>query len=248
VPVEATAYGVQPVRALLAAGGGGVERLVVARGHHGPALREILGRARELGLTVQLAGREALDRLAVGGRHQGVVAVAGAMLAYTPRAEVLAALTPPALVAVLDGVEDPRNLGAVLRTAAATGVQGVFLPERRAAGLTPAVIKAAAGTAGRVPVVRETNVARLLEALKAAGLWVVAVEAGAPPPWTGFDFCQPVALVLGGEGKGIRPLVRRGCDAAVGLPLALGVESLNVSVAFGVVAYETLRQRRAGQQ
>ncbi len=240
-------YGVQPVRAALAAGGEGIERLVVSRGRHGKALRAILDLARDLGIPVRMSPREALDRLAAGGAHQGVVALRRAAgPVYTPRQEALAGLEAPALVAVLDGMEDPRNLGAVLRTAAAAGVQAVFLPERRASGLTPAAVKAAAGTAGLVPVVRETNLARLLDTLKEAGLWVVAVEAGAPAPWEGFDFRQPTALVLGGEGRGIRPLVRRGCDAAVGLPLARGVESPNVSVAFGVVAYEVLRQRRAG--
>ena len=167
-----------------------------------------------------------------------------AALPYAERSAVLETLPPPAFLVVLDGVEDPRNLGAVLRTAAATGAHGVFVPARRAAGLGPIVVKASAGTAGQVPVVRETNLARLLRDLKQRGIWTVAVEAGAPPPWEGFDLTLPVALVLGGEGHGLRRLVRSACDAAIGLPLAVGVEPLNVSVAFGAVAYELCRQRQ----
>jgi len=240
----ASIYGIQPVRALLERAGA-VERVVIARGHHGRRLREILAAAREQGIPVRLEERRHLDRLAGGGAHQGVVAVAAAS-AYARRAEVLERLEPPALLLVLDGIEDPRNLGALLRTAAATGFQGVFVPERRAVGLTAAVQKASAGTAGLVPVVREKSLILLVKLLKEKGIWVVGVDAGGAPPWSGFDFRLPTALVLGGEGRGIRPLLRRHCDAAVGLPLRPAVESLNVSVAFGGVAYEIVRQREGG--
>jgi 23S rRNA (guanosine2251-2'-O)-methyltransferase len=219
--------------------------VVVARGHHGRRLREILATARERGIPVRLEERRHLDRLAAGGAHQGVVAVVAAG-EYARRSEVLAQLEPPALLLVLDGIEDPRNLGALLRTAAATGFQGVFVPERRAVGLTAAVQKASAGTAGVVPVVREKSLIALVKLLKKQGIWVVGVDAGEAPPWSGFDFRLPTALVLGGEGRGIRSLLRRHCDAAVGLPLRPAVESLNVSVAFGGVAYESVRQREGG--
>ncbi len=241
LPATGPVYGVQPVRELLRSGQG-VQRLLLARGRHGAALRAVREEARRLGLPVVLRDRAELDRVAAGGVHQGVVAIA-APLPYARRSDVLRGIEPPAFLVVLDGVEDPRNLGAVLRTAAATGVHGVFLPARRAAGLGPAAVKASAGAAGRVPVVRETNLVRLLDALREQDIWTVAVEAGAPPPWKGFDLSLPVALVLGGEGKGLRRLVRSRCDAAVGLPLARGIESLNVAVAFGVVAYEVRRQR-----
>jgi 23S rRNA (guanosine2251-2'-O)-methyltransferase len=234
-------HGAQPVRQLLS-DAAPVERIVVARGRHGPRLREILDLARQRGIPVRLEERRVLDRLARGGAHQGVLAWVAA-LPYARRQQVLEGLEAPGLVAVLDGVQDPRNLGAILRTAAATGIQGVFVPERGAVGLTAAVAKAAAGYAGMVPVVREKNLARLLDELKSRGLWVVGLDSGGPPPWKAFDFRQPTALVVGGEGKGLRPLLRRGCDVLVGLPMAAGVESLNVSVALGAVVYEIRRQR-----
>ena len=241
-PTVDAIFGIQPVRALLRSGQG-VQRLLMARGRQGAALRAVRDEARRAGLPVVLRERVELDRLTDGGVHQGVVAIAPAR-PYADRNAVLSALEPPAFLVVLDGVEDPRNLGAILRTAAATGTHGVFVPARRAVGLGPTVVKASAGTAGQVPVVRETNLARLLEDLKRRDIWTVAVEAGAPPPWEGFDLSLPVALVLGGEGRGLRRLVRSRCDAAIGLPLAEGVESLNVAVAFGAVAYELQRQRQ----
>ncbi|MFQ5671343.1 MAG: 23S rRNA (guanosine(2251)-2'-O)-methyltransferase RlmB [Acidobacteriota bacterium] len=235
-------YGVQPVRALLRRGG--VERLYVAPGRRGKAVREIIDLAREQRLPVRTTGKKALDQMAGGGSHQGVVAIT-LIRSYGSREEVLAlcAAGEPAFLVLLDGVQDPRNLGALLRTAAATGVHGVFLPRRRAAGLTGTVIKAAAGMVGQVPVVREASLVNLLEFLQKQGIWTVSVQAGGSPPWSGFDFTLPVALVLGGEGRGARPLLRRRCEASVGLPLAGGVESLNVSVAFGAIAYEIVRQR-----
>jgi 23S rRNA (guanosine2251-2'-O)-methyltransferase len=236
-------YGIQPVRTLLSRPEG-VERLLIARGRHGKRLREIVATARSRSIPIRLEDRRLLDRLAAGGVHQGVVAMVAA-LAYSRRSDVMERIVPPALVLVADGVEDPRNLGALLRTAAAAGVHGVFLPERRAVGLTSAVQKAAAGTAGLVPVVREKSLVSLAKFLQENGIWTVAVEAGGLPPWSGVDLRLPTAFVMGGEARGIRPLLRRHCEAAVGLPLAAGVESLNVSVAFGAVVFEALRQRMA---
>jgi 23S rRNA (guanosine2251-2'-O)-methyltransferase len=240
-PTPPSVYGLQPVKELLLAGSP-VERLAVARGHHGPALREVIDLARQGDIPVRQEDRRQLDRWAEGGAHQGVVAWAAA-LPYQGEEELIASLGPSALVLVLDGVQDPRNLGALLRTAAAAGVNGVFLPERGAVGLTATVVKASAGLAGRVPVARAKNLARLLGRLKENGLWVVGLEASGAPAWGAFDFCQPLAVVLGGEGGGVRPLLRRSCDVLVGLPMAQGVDSLNVSVAGGIILYEALRQR-----
>jgi 23S rRNA (guanosine2251-2'-O)-methyltransferase len=147
---------------------------------------------------------------------------------------------------VLDGVEDPHNLGAVVRSAAAAGASAVFLPEHRSAGLTPASVKASAGAALRIPVVRTGNLAAFLRRLKEKGIWVVGLDPSGEPLWTGFDLKQPVALVLGGEEKGLRRLTREHCDALLALPLVGGVESLNVSVAAGIALYEVVRQRREG--
>lgn len=219
-----------------------MDRLAVAKGHHGSGLQEIVDSARAAGIPVRFEGRSQLDRWSGGGTHQGVVAWTAA-LAYRDADEVLQRLTHPAFVLVLDGVQDPRNLGALLRTAVAAGVQAVFLPERGAAGLTGTVVKASAGLAAQIPVARVKNLARFLETLKKEGLWVVGVQAEGAPVWQAFDLKMPLALVLGGEGGGLRPLLRQKCDVQIGLPMAPGVESLNVSVAFGIVAYEVLRQR-----
>ncbi|MCZ6599709.1 MAG: 23S rRNA (guanosine(2251)-2'-O)-methyltransferase RlmB [Acidobacteria bacterium] len=239
----ALVYGLQPVRNLLEEGGP-VERIVVSRGQHGAGLRSIVEGARRRGIPVRQEERRQLDRLAGHGAHQGVVAWT-AVLPYHDAAGVLAAVTPPALLLVLDGVQDPRNLGALLRTAAAAGVQGVFIPRRGAVGLTATVIKASAGLAGRVPVARVGNLARFLEDLKARGIWVIGLEAAGKPLWGAFDLTQPVALVMGGEGGGLRPLLRRKCDVRLALPMVAGIDSLNVSVAFGIACYEVLRQRRS---
>ena len=238
---ETLVYGLQPVLNLLEEGSP-VERIVVARGRHGSGLRGIVDGARRRGIPVRQEDRRHLDRLSGHGDHQGVVAWTAA-LPYHDAADVLAALTSPALLLVLDGVQDPRNLGALLRTAAAAGVHGVFIPTRGAVGLTATVIKASAGLAGRVPVARVGNLARFLENLKARGIWVIGVEAAGKPLWGAFDLTQPVALVMGGEGGGLRPLLRRRCDVNLALPMAAGIDSLNVSVAFGIACYEVLRQR-----
>ncbi len=242
---QPSVYGLQPVKELLLEGAP-VERIAVARGHHGPGLREVMDLARQGDIPVRQEDRRQLDRWAEGGAHQGVVAWAAA-LPYHGEEELIAGLGSGALVLVLDGVQDPRNLGALLRTAAAAGVEGVFLPERGAVGLTPIVVKASAGLAGRVPVARAKNLARLLTRLKEKGLWVVGLDPSGEPAWGAFDFCQPLAIVLGGEGGGVRQLLRRSCDVLVGLPMATGVESLNVSVAGGIILYEALRQRSASK-
>ncbi len=148
------------------------------------------------------------------------------------------------LFLVLDGVEDPRNLGAILRTAEAAGVHGVIIPERRAAGLTETVAKAAAGALEYVPVVKVVNIVNTLEELKKAGVWVAGAEAGGDALYWDADFVRPTALVLGGEDKGVRRLVRERCDYLLSLPLMGKISSLNVSVAAGVLLYEVLRQRR----
>jgi 23S rRNA (guanosine2251-2'-O)-methyltransferase len=147
------------------------------------------------------------------------------------------------LIVVLDGVEDPRNLGAILRTAECAGVDGVFIPERRAAGLTDAVAKAAAGAIEHVPVARATNLNRLIEQLKERNVWVVGAVADAAVNYTAWDWTRPSAIVLGGEGAGLHRLVRENCDVLVKIPVRGKIQSLNVSVAGGIILYEALRQR-----
>jgi 23S rRNA (guanosine2251-2'-O)-methyltransferase len=197
--------------------------------------------------------RAELQRLAAGANHQGVIATIAAAH-YTHSDELLDALAArvgtqdPPLAVVLDGVEDPRNLGAVIRTVECAGAHGVFVPERRASGLTETVAKAAAGALEYVPVARAANVVRLLEELKGRGVWTVGTAAEAETSYTDWDWTQPSALLLGGEGEGLRRLVRERCDVLVRIPLRGQIESLNVSVAAGIVLYEAVRQRTAARK
>ncbi|HEX8148144.1 MAG TPA: 23S rRNA (guanosine(2251)-2'-O)-methyltransferase RlmB [Pyrinomonadaceae bacterium] len=243
-------FGVQPVLEALRAGARPIERLTLAEGAHESRLREILEIARYADIPVRRVPRTELQRIAAGANHQGVIATIAAAH-YTHSDELLDALaarvgTPdPPLAIVLDGVEDPRNLGAVIRTAECAGAHGVFVPERRASGLTETVAKAAAGALEYVPVARAANVVRLLEELKERGVWTIGTAAGAGTAYTDWDWTQPCALLLGGEGEGLRRLVRERCDVLVSIPLRGRIESLNVSVAAGVVLYEAVRQRTA---
>src|SRR5438105_8642032 len=243
-------FGVQPVLEVLRAGQRPVERVTVAEGAHEARLHEIFEQARAAGVPVRRAPRAELQRLAAGANHQGVVATVAAAR-YLSSDELLDALAArvgtndPPLAVVLDGVEDPRNLGAIIRTAECAGAHGVFVPERRASGLTETVAKSAAGALEYVPVARAVNIARLVEELKGRGVWTVGAVSEAATPYTEWDWTQPCALLLGGEGEGLRRLVRERCDALVHIPLLGHVESLNVSVAAGVVLYEVVRQRTA---
>jgi 23S rRNA (guanosine2251-2'-O)-methyltransferase len=243
-------FGVQPVLEALRAGARPIERLTLAEGAHESRLREILEIARYADIPVRRVPRSELQRIAAGANHQGVIATIAAAH-YTHSDELLAALAArvgtedPPLAIVLDGVEDPRNLGAVIRTAECAGAHGVFVPERRASGLTETVAKAAAGALEYVPVARAANVARLLEELKERGVWTIGTAAEADTSYADWDWTQPCALLLGGEGEGLRRLVRERCDVLVSIPLRGRIESLNVSVAAGVVLYEAVRQRLA---
>jgi 23S rRNA (guanosine2251-2'-O)-methyltransferase len=217
----------------------------VARERRDRRVEEILREARSRGVPWSRVPRRALDRLAGGSRHQGVLAELGA-LAYASREEALERAPRPELLLVLDGVEDPGNLGAILRSAAGTGTGAVFLPRHRAAGLSPGALRSSAGTAGRVPVVRERNLADLVGALEEREVACWALDPEGETPWDEADLTVPLALVAGGEERGLRRLVRERCRGGLRLPLAPGVESLNVSVAVGAVLFEALRQRRKG--
>jgi 23S rRNA (guanosine2251-2'-O)-methyltransferase len=208
-------------------------------------VQTIMKLARERGAEVRFTGREALNREVPGVQHQGIVAYASAKQ-YATLDDIFrlpADRGQVPLYLVLDGVEDPRNLGAILRTADAAGVHGVVIPERRAAGLTETVAKTAAGALEHVPVVKVTNIANTLEAFKKAGVWIAGAEAGGDMLYWEADLARPTALVLGGEDRGVRRLVRERCDYLVSLPLLGSISSLNVSVAAGILLYEALRQR-----
>jgi 23S rRNA (guanosine2251-2'-O)-methyltransferase len=202
--------------------------------------KEISSEAAARGVPIKRVPRNRVEELARGGVHQGIVARVGPY-PYSGLEEILAALNP--LVVVLDGVTDPRNLGAVLRAADGAGVSGVVVPKDRAAGVTPAAVKASAGASEHVLVARETNLRRALEKMKEAGVWAYAAEGGAASVYTDLDLSGPVAFVLGSEGRGVRRLVREGCDGAVSIPMRGAVSSLNVSVAAAVLLFEARRQR-----
>jgi 23S rRNA (guanosine2251-2'-O)-methyltransferase len=246
-------YGVAPVLEALRAGGRRVERITVAEGAHEARLHELFELARAGRVPVRRVPRAELQRLAPHANHQGVVASVAAA-AYADADELLARLAAcvntdaPPLAVVLDGVADPRNLGAILRTCECVGADAVFVPERRAVGLTETVAKAAAGALEYVRVGRVTNVVRLIEELKERAIWTVGTAADAEIEYTDWDWTRPSALLLGGEGEGLRRLVRERCDALVRIPLRGHIASLNVSVAAGVVLYEALRQRTATAQ
>ncbi|MBI5380124.1 MAG: 23S rRNA (guanosine(2251)-2'-O)-methyltransferase RlmB [Nitrospirae bacterium] len=238
-------YGVHPVLEALRAGRRPLERLYLAPGRHGAALAEIVRLARQQGVRIDERDRAALDRLSGGAAHQGIVGVL-AVREYTPLEALLAAPAEQGEVPwflLLDGVEDPRNLGAILRTAEGAGVHGVILPGRRAVGLTPTVAKTSAGALEHLPVARVPNLVPLIRRLQAEQIRVVGADSRAPQSCFDTDLTGPLAFVLGGEGRGLRPLVARSCDLLVAIPLRGRVHSLNVSVAAGILLYETLRQR-----
>jgi len=236
-------YGLHAVREALRAGTRPLQRLLVQRTDR--QFTEIVHRAKAKRIPVHVEPPAAFDRLVPGGRHQGVIAYVAAK-AYSDMDEILERAhrrgEPPFLL-ILDGVEDPHNLGAVLRTAEAAGVHGVLIPERRAAGLTSVVAKVSAGALDHMLVARVGNLARLIEELKQTGLWVYGVEPTADTCYNAIDLTGPVALVLGGEGEGIRPGLLKECDGRLSIPMKGKVESLNVSAAVAVVLFEVVRQR-----
>ncbi|MGH9815659.1 MAG: 23S rRNA (guanosine(2251)-2'-O)-methyltransferase RlmB [Candidatus Acidiferrales bacterium] len=237
--------GIHAVKEALEAGRA-LERVVVARGKGGERVQEIVELARRRGVPVRFEERAQLDRLAGSSQHQGVVAL-GAAKRVTTLEDLVAATAGKAsrLVVLLDGVEDPHNLGAVIRSALAAGADGVAMPERRAAGLTDVVGRASAGALEHLPVARVGNLARAMEELKEAGYWLIGLDESAERSYTDADFTGAVGIVMGGEGKGLHELTRKRCDYLVSIPTVGPVRSLNVSVAAGVVLFEVVRQRRA---
>ena len=241
------AYGVHAVRVLLARHPDRVRRVLVTSAREAGRLADLKALAIRAGVPVGATDDASLDRLAEGGRHQGVVAemVPRAGDPETQLEEALEAAQGAPLLLVLDGVQDPHNLGACLRSADAAGVTAVIAPRDRAAGLTPVARKVAAGAAETVPFIPVVNLARALRDLKERGVWLVGTDDTADKALFDADLTGPVALVMGSEGEGLRRLTRECCDQLVSIPMAGAVESLNVSVATGVVLFEAVRQRAA---
>jgi 23S rRNA (guanosine2251-2'-O)-methyltransferase len=240
-------YGVKPLVEALRADHLPRE-IIIAEGARDERLRELIELARIKHVIVKHAPRSKLDREVGNKHHQGVMAhiVAANYADADDLISEIAARTGTGnepLALILDGIEDPRNLGAILRTAECAGVQGVFLPERRAAGLNETVAKASAGAVEHLPISRVTNLSVLIRQLKERNLWVVGAAAEAAIDYSEWDWTRPSAIVLGAEGSGLHRLVREHCDALVKIPVRGKIESLNVSVAAGIIIYEALRQR-----
>lgn len=238
----ANIYGVLPVLEALKAGGRRIDRIVIADGVRDARLREVIEAARHARVTVRREPRAALDRLTNNANHQGVMAITSAV-SYADADDLLSRISPGTIFILLDGVEDPQNLGAIIRTAECGGAAAVIVPERRAAHITDAVAKTSAGAVEHLPVARVTNLASFIEQLKRRNVWVVGVEASGEMAYTRFNYSGALALVFGGEGHGLHRLVRERCDAVVSVPMHGKVTSLNVSVTVGVVLFEALRQR-----
>lgn len=242
-------YGIHPALEALAAAPGEVERVIVASGPAKGPLEKVLQAAKESGVRVEFAPRDQLARLADGGVHQGVV-LKVAEFAYRELEDVVERATAEGqsgLVLALDGIEDPHNFGALIRSAFALGAHGVVVAKDRAAGVTPVVVKASAGATAHLPVARVTNLSRALLDLKDAGLWVVAADLKGDRDPEAVDLKGPTALVVGSEGHGIRPGVLEKADFRVRIPMAGPLGSLNASVAGALLLYEAARQRRASR-
>jgi 23S rRNA (guanosine2251-2'-O)-methyltransferase len=237
-------FGINAVSESLKARGRAFEWVGVAKERNDLRLQKLIQECRKISVPVRFVPRVELDRMAGSGSHQGVVAVTSSKQ-YNDLDDIIAAKRGPhSLVVVLDGVEDPHNLGAIMRTADASGVDGIVIPERRAAAVTGTVVKSSAGASEHLPVAKVTNIARTLEDLKAKGLWIVGLDERGKQNYDSVDYNMDCAVVLGAEGKGLHDLVARKCDFLVSIPMLGKVPSLNVSVAAGVVLYETVRQRR----
>ena len=235
-------YGRNPVLEALRSGRA-ARKLVVAEGLSGETrLREILDLARSRGIPVEISARGRLDDIAHTEHHQGIAGYFHGRPALSLE-RLLQDSTPPALLVVLDGIQDPQNLGALIRSAEAVGAGGVIVPRHRAAGLTPAATKASAGASEHLPFVVVPNLAQALVRIGEAGIWRVGLAADAADRYDTVDYRLPTAIVIGGEGEGLRTLTRRTCDRVVRLPMAGRVTSLNAAAAGAAILYEAFRQR-----
>jgi len=237
-------YGINPVLEALRAGR--VKSLRVSERGAG-RMRDVVDAAEQAGIAVRRVPPQELDKASRGGVHQGVVAEVADREAFDV-ADLVRGTTTPPLIVVLDGVEDPHNVGAIVRTVDAAGAHGVIRQSRRAAALDGAAAKASAGAVSHVKIAEVVNIARALEELKDAGVWTVGLAGDAPATYDKIDLTVPTAIVVGAEGSGLRRLVRDRCDFLAAIPMAGHVQSLNVSVATGIVLFEALRQRQASKE
>ncbi len=235
--------GIHPVREALRAGRP-IDRILIAKGSTGPKIQEIIDLAKERQVQLRQDDRGTLDRAAGKVPHQGVVAFHSSLTSQYANFDDL--IRGKGLIVVLDGVEDPHNLGAVVRTAHAAGAAGIVIPERRAVGITETVAKASAGALVHLPIARVVNIGRAIEDLKEAGYWIYGLDERGEHLYDQVDITSPVAIVMGGEGHGLHDIVKKKCDFLVRIPMAGAIASLNVSVATGVMLFEF--RRRMGHQ
>lgn len=236
-------YGIHAVEEALRARNRPLDHIEVARERHDQRLQAVIDLAREQGVSVRFSPRDQLDRLARSKSHQGIVAVVAGK-SYSELDELLKKKGEHTFIVVLDGIEDPHNLGALIRTADGAGADGVIIPERRAATVNATVTKTSAGASEHVRIARVVNVARTLDELKQRNVWIVGLDERGQKDYDQLDYNMDCAVVLGAEGHGLHDLVRKKCDYLVSIPMMGRVPSLNVSVAGAVVMYEVARQRR----
>jgi len=238
-------YGINPVLEALRAERQILNKIMIAEGRGGTPLRALRQLAREKGIPIQVRPKEALRKLAGTDHHQGIVGLPSEFLyaSWEDLRRIIHSSSGHTLVLILDSIEDPQNLGSLIRTAEACGVQAVIIPKDRAVGVTPAVVKASAGAAIHLPVVRVTNLASALEELKKEGLWIVGADARGEKNLYEMNFDMNVGLVIGSEGKGIRPLVLKKCDYTVSIPMKGKISSLNAAISGAVILFEILRQQ-----
>jgi 23S rRNA (guanosine2251-2'-O)-methyltransferase len=238
-------YGINPIKVLLSRDATPLRKIIIAEGRSGPPLQEILTLAGQKNIPVEWAPRRRLDQLTGRTDHQGVAGL-GEAFAYADLEDVLKNRSPRVsqdLVLILDGILDPQNLGSVIRSAYCLGANGVVIPSDRSASVTPAAMKASAGSARRLPIARVTNLSRTIDELKSRGFWIYGADARGGKSIREQDFSEPAALVMGSEARGLRPLIRKKCDFFLSIPMAGNFDSLNVAVAAGILQYEILLQR-----
>ena len=239
-------YGINPIKVLLARQGTPLKRIIVAEGRSGPAVKEIVDIARQKKVPVEWRRRHDLDELTGRTDHQGIIGFRNSFV-YADLDVLLKNRNPCMshdLILILDGILDPQNLGSIIRSAHCLGANGVVIPTDRAASVTPAVMKASAGSAEQLPIARVTNVSRTIDDLKGRGFWVFGAEAHGGKDIAEHNFNVPAVLIMGSEDRGIRPLVKRKCDFLVTIPMAGKFDSFNVAVAAGIIQYAILLQRR----
>jgi 23S rRNA (guanosine2251-2'-O)-methyltransferase len=239
-------YGINPIKVLLTQQETPLKKIVIAEGRGGSALKEIIDGARQKKIPVEWREREYLDELTGGTDHQGIVGLRHAFV-YADLDDLLKNRNPHLsfdLILILDSVLDPQNLGSIIRSAHCLGANGVVIPTDRAASVTPAVIKASAGSAAQLPIARVTNLSQTIDYLKSKGFWVFGADAHEGKNLREQDFNCPMVLILGGEAKGIRPLVKKKCDFLLTIPMAGTFDSFNVAIAAGIIQYEIFLRHR----